>query len=115
MSVEKMLQKMAKQLAAYDEASIMALWEKYQAIVSQFQPTRQWEEAVLIFNMIQSVRWKNQLFNAHWAEQQTVNGPEERPEQDINAEKDSGPGAIDSSKQMGKVLHFRPGEDDEPV
>jgi hypothetical protein len=109
-----MLQKLAKQLVAYDEASIMALWEKYQAIVSQFQPTRQWEEAVLIFNMIQSVRWKNQLFNAHWAEQQTLGEKEDKTEQNSDKQ-ESGPGNIDSSKQKGKVLRFRPSEDDESV
>ena len=113
--MEKMLQKMAKQLVAYDEASIMALWEKYQAIVNQFQPTRQWEEAVLIFNMIQSVRWKNQLFNAHWAEQQTQGETEKRYQGNSNKEDESGPGDVDGSKQMGKVLRFRPSEDDESV
>ena len=113
--MEKMLQKLAKQLVAYDEASIMALWEKYQAIVSQFQPTRQWEEAVLIFNMIQSVRWKNQLFNVHWAEEKDLNTSEERTGQDLKYEAESGPSMVDMSKQRGKVLTFRPGEDDESV
>jgi hypothetical protein len=61
--MEKALQKLANQIVAYDEASLMDLWEKYAEEVRQFEPTRHWEEAALIFGVIQAVRMKNQLFN----------------------------------------------------
>jgi len=68
MSVEKVLLKLAGQLSAFDEASIMSLWEKYAQQVSNFEPSKRWEESVLIFGMIQAMRFKNQLFNYHWSE-----------------------------------------------
>ena len=61
--MEKALQKLANQMVAYDEASLMDLWEKYAEEVRLFEPTRRWEEAALVFGMIQAVRMKNQLFN----------------------------------------------------
>lgn len=64
--MEKALEKLARQLMGYDEASLASLWEKYAARVEHFEPTRRWEEAALVFGMIQAMRWKNQLFNFHW-------------------------------------------------
>ena len=61
--LENALAKLARQIVAFDEASLMDLWEKYAGLVRQFEPTRRWEEAALIFGLIQSVRMKNQLFN----------------------------------------------------
>ncbi len=65
--MERMLLKMARQLNAYDEASLMALWEKYATLVENFEPSQRWEEAALVFSLIQSVHLKNQLFNQHLA------------------------------------------------
>lgn len=65
--LENALAKLARQLVAFDEASLMDLWEKYAEAVRQFEPTRRWEEAALIFGLIQSVRMKNQLFNYNLA------------------------------------------------
>ncbi|AGC49605.1 hypothetical protein K9U34_01920 [Lawsonia intracellularis] len=67
--MEQLLIKLARQLESLDEASLMALWEKYANIVSQFEPTKRWEEATLIFSLIQAKHMKNQLFNYNWAEQ----------------------------------------------
>ncbi len=61
--LENALAKLARQIVAFDEASLMDLWEKYAELVRRFEPTRRWEEAALIFGLIQSVRMKNQLFN----------------------------------------------------
>lgn len=61
--MERMLLKMASQLNAYDEASLLALWDKYATTVERFEPTRRWEEAAIVFSLIQAVRLKNQLFN----------------------------------------------------
>lgn len=106
--MEKMLQKIASQLAAVDEASLIQLWDKYHTQVQEFEPTRRWEEAVLVLSLIQAVRWKNQLFNAKWAREQ-------RPAPDQGA-KDPGqelvgpvPGPVD--KERGKLIRFRPRED----
>jgi hypothetical protein len=65
--MEKLLLRLARQLDAMDEASLMSLWSKYATIVERFEPSRQWEKAALIFSMIQGKRWKNQLFNYYWA------------------------------------------------
>jgi hypothetical protein len=66
--MEHVLLKLAKQLNAFDEASLMSLWEKYAETVQRFEPTKRWEEAALVFGFIQSLRWKNQLFNYNWAQ-----------------------------------------------
>jgi len=66
--MEKALLKIARQINAFDEASLMSLWEKYAEKVAHFEPTKRWEEAVLVFNLIQSTRLKNQLFNYNWAQ-----------------------------------------------
>lgn len=63
--MERVLEKLAKQLCAYDQMSLMELWSKYEEKVRTFEPSREWEEAVVILSMIQSIRWKNQLFNYH--------------------------------------------------
>ncbi len=74
--MEKALIKMARQLCAYDEASLMAMWDKYAAIVKDFEPSRKWEEAALVLGLIQALRWKNQLFNYRWAEASAPEPPE---------------------------------------
>lgn len=66
--MEHVLLKLAKQLNAFDEASLMSLWEKYAETVQRFEPTKRWEEAALVFGFIQSLRWKNQLFNYNWSQ-----------------------------------------------
>jgi len=66
--MEKALLKLARQINAFDEASLMSLWEKYAEKVRHFEPTKRWEESVLVFNLIQSTRLKNQLFNYNWAQ-----------------------------------------------
>ena len=66
--MEHMLLKMARQLDALDEASLMGLWEKYMRIVSCFEPSQRWQEAVLVLSLIQAKHWKNQLFNVQWAD-----------------------------------------------
>lgn len=65
-SMEKLLLKLAEQLDALDEASLMALWNKYAKITCTFEPTRRWETAALVFCLIQAKHMKNQLFNHHW-------------------------------------------------
>lgn len=78
--MERVLDKMAKQLNAYDEASLMHIWNKYAARVQEFEPSKQWEEAVIALCLIQSVRWKNQLFNYNLANESNLAAPPEKPE-----------------------------------
>ena len=52
--MEKLLARLAQQLDAIDEASLMSLWSKYATTASRFEPTK---------------RWKNQLFNYYWSQQ----------------------------------------------
>ena len=65
--MERLLSKLANQLMACDEASIMSLWNTYALKVQEFEPTKEWEEASLIFCMIQAIVFKNQLFNYNLA------------------------------------------------
>ncbi len=109
--MERMLQKIARQLAAYDEASLMALWEKYYRRVNQFQPTKQWERDTLVFCFLQAVRWKNQLFNSKWAEQRNTEGSSPQHLLGENAPLEREPGKSSEGegqrgRQKGKVLTF---------
>ncbi|TVM17615.1 hypothetical protein DPQ33_08200 [Oceanidesulfovibrio indonesiensis] len=127
--MEKVLIKLARQLNAYDEASLMSLWETYAARVQHFEPTKRWEEAVLVFGFLQAMRWKNQLFNYHWAQSARPgkNAPlpplhdvENDPFRELagKLEENSGEGSAVPGNETGKrakVLHFRPREDDESV
>jgi len=108
--LENALAKLARQLVAFDEASLMDLWEKYAEAVRQFEPTRRWEESVLIFGLIQAVRMKNQLFNYNLAasrrpdpsgpgpELLDLTAPEQRP-----ALKDRPASAPESAARAGRT------------
>ena len=105
--MEQLLHKMARQLDALDEASLLALWDKYATIVSQFEPTKRWEEATLVFSFIQAKRWKNQLFNHNWAARVR---PDDTPPPSVQSLPNSPEKAEqqDASRQRAKVLVFRP-------
>lgn len=79
--MEKLLEKLARQLDSIDEASLMALWSKYATITSRFEPTKRWEEACLIFSLIQAKHFKNQLFNYCWQQERRLDRPEGKGEQ----------------------------------
>ncbi len=131
--MEKVLHKLARQLNAFDEASLMSLWEKYAQQVQQFEPTKRWEESVLIFGLIQSLHLKNQLFNYNWAQTARPQGnrprlgiPESMFEDDLlqlsgnrSGSGDNGPAgegvAAEGVKQRAKVLRFRPREPDDSI
>ena len=61
--MEKALEKLAEQLLAFDEASLASLREKYRLRIEQFDGTKDWERAVIIYCMINAVSLKNTLFN----------------------------------------------------
>ena len=109
--MEKALEKLARQLAAFDEASLMALWDKYARTVGAFEPSKRWEEAVIIFGLIQSVRFKNQLFNYHWSAAGVAGEADHvLPGRPVLAEAGTPePGKAETKR--GKVLRF-PGKDE---
>lgn len=103
--MEKALEKMARQLMAYDEASLAALWEKYAARVQHFEPTKKWEESALVFGLIQAMRWKNQLFNFHWKE--SSNGPGLPPHGPELLSRSPYPRKVEEEHKGGKLLQFK--------
>ncbi len=86
--MEQLLLKLARQLDALDEASLMSLWDVYAERVHRFEPTKRWEEATLVLSFIQAKRWKNQLFNHHWSNQVHPNGLENVQLANFSLEKD---------------------------
>ena len=63
--LEATLNKMAENILSFDEASLSSLWEKYKNRMEHFDTSREWEKAVIIFFIINSVRVKNHIFNEH--------------------------------------------------
>ncbi len=61
--MESLLNRLADQLLNLDEASLTSLLEKYRQKVNNFEPTREWERAVLVLFMINGVKAKNLMFN----------------------------------------------------
>lgn len=118
--LEKALVKIARQLNAYDEASLMNLWETYAEKVHHFEPTKRWEDDTLVFCLLQSMRLKNQLFNHRWSESRTPD-PEAggvdlaaltAPQGSVKGDRPSQPKQSDekeeSAERKGKVLRFKP-------
>jgi len=116
--MEQMLLRLARQLDALDEASLMALWEKYAAIAANFEPSRRWEEATLVLSFIQSKRWKNQLFNYHWTRQLQLQAegqtgsPDGATGSTFSLETPEAPKADSGSgKKRCQVLRFKPSKE----
>ena len=113
--VEKVLVKLAKQLNNYDEASLISMWERYAEQVKRFEPSKRWEEAVLILSMIQAVRFKNQLFNLNWSEGRTP-GETPPPKSLIEAVPHQGQSVEKpKAKPKGKVLSFKSKDEPDPA
>lgn len=111
--MEKVLQKLARQLNAYDEASLMSMWDKYAELVSKFEPTKRWEENALIFGFIQALRFKNQLFNYHWAEGtktalHAAPSPGAMGEEEFSRIGEDASKKEEAAKAKAKVLRFAP-------
>jgi hypothetical protein len=73
--IESALDKLAQQILGLDEASLSSLWEKYRKRMEHFEPTNEWEKAVIIFFIINSVRAKNHIFNEQLMRQQGPRDP----------------------------------------
>jgi hypothetical protein len=61
--MEKALEKLAEQILSFDEASLVTLREKYRLKIENFDGTKDWEKAVVIYCIINAVSLKNTLFN----------------------------------------------------
>ena len=62
-NLESSLDKIAENILYLDEASLTSLWEKYKAKMEHFSYSPEWEKAVIIFSIINSIRVKNAIFN----------------------------------------------------
>lgn len=82
--LEDSLNKIAGNILCLDEASLMSLWEKYKAKMENFSFSPEWEKAVIIFSIINSVRVKNAIFNERLIKKQTT---EETPPTKNKSEK----------------------------
>ena len=103
--MERMLQKMARQLNAMDEASLMALWDKDMADVRHFDGSAAWEESVIVLALIQAVRGKNRLFNAY-LELAQENAPAGRGS--VRREASGENAGAQRPPRKGKIIPFRP-------
>ncbi len=63
MGIEEVLLGLADRVLDFDEASLTQLQEKYLKKVSEFSPNRDWERAIVVYFLINSVRVKNKIFN----------------------------------------------------
>jgi hypothetical protein len=75
--LEKALDRMAEQIITLDEASLTQLRKKYLNKLFQFEPTNEWEKAVIIYFIINGVIAKNNLFNHHILKEQKGEIPKE--------------------------------------
>jgi len=61
--MERALEKLAEQILSFGEASLANLREKYRLRIENFDGTKDWEKAVIIYCIINAVSMKNALFN----------------------------------------------------
>ncbi len=57
------LNRLADRILSFDEASLSSLLEKYKNKMEHFEPSKEWEKAVIVFFIINAVRAKNHIFN----------------------------------------------------
>lgn len=79
-NIENSLNKIAEHILHIDEASLASLWEKYRTKVEDFSNTKEWERAVIIFSIINSVRVKNAIFNQNLLKNNNQSGQNISPE-----------------------------------
>jgi hypothetical protein len=61
--IEDVLSKIARQIMALSEESLTALLPRYKERMLNFAPTREWEESVIVYFLINGLRIKNSQFN----------------------------------------------------
>ena len=78
--IEKALNKIAEQILGFDEASLRTLRAKYQMRMNDFDTSKEWERAVIVYFIINSVITKNALFNKNVLEGKRRKGEGEAKE-----------------------------------
>lgn len=76
--IEATLNKLAEHILGLDEASLASLWQKYKARTENFEISKEWEKAVIIFFIINAVRAKNHMFNEEILKRQQPQAEPER-------------------------------------
>lgn len=61
--IEDVLSRIARQIMTLDEETLTAMVPRYKARMLDFVPTREWEESVIIYFLINGLRTKNSMFN----------------------------------------------------
>jgi hypothetical protein len=74
--LEESLNKIAGNILCLDEASLVSLWEKYKTKMEHFSFSPEWEKAVVIFSIINSIRVKNAIFNEQLLKKETAGNKE---------------------------------------
>ena len=74
--LEESLNKIAGNILCLDEASLVSLWEKYKTKMEHFSFSPEWEKAVVIFSIINSIRVKNAIFNEQLLKKETSENKE---------------------------------------
>lgn len=74
--LEESLNKIAGNILCLDEASLVSLWEKYKSKMEHFSFSPEWEKAVVIFSIINSIRVKNVIFNEQLLKKETAENKE---------------------------------------
>ncbi len=77
--MRKALDRLAEQILSFDEASLSVLLDEYRRKMDSFEATRDWERAVIIFFIINSVRVKNLMFNENILKRAAKDTPGEAP------------------------------------
>jgi hypothetical protein len=70
--LESALDRLAERILSLDEASLSSLLERYKGRMEHFEPTKEWEKAVIIFFIINAVRAKNHIFNEQLLRQKEI-------------------------------------------
>ena len=78
--LEQALDKIAEQIIALDEASLTQQRQRYLDRLFHFEPTKEWEKAVIIYFLINGVIAKNNLFNQHITAGHTEGEPGRDPQ-----------------------------------
>ncbi|MDA8123973.1 MAG: hypothetical protein M0009_02125 [Deltaproteobacteria bacterium] len=73
--LDSALDKLAETILGLDEASLTSLWDQYKNRMEHFEPTKEWEKAVIIFFIINAVRAKNHIFNEQIVRKREIGHP----------------------------------------
>jgi len=76
--LDKTLEQIAQKINMLDEASLTRLLPRYKLKMEEFEPTPEWEQAVIIFFLINAVRVKNTIFNENVAKGKKKKSKEEK-------------------------------------